>query len=611
MGSKIKFLVLFLITVSSYSQGVVTQNGRLQVVGNEIRNKNNIPFSVAGNSFFWSGFQGDGGFFYEASVVDKLATDWNSQLVRAAMAVEQADSGRGYISDPAGEVAKIKPVIDAAIANDIYVIIDFHTHYAHDYLTQAKTFFTQMVREYGGNDHVIYEIYNEPKGDQGNQTATWNNQIKPYAEEVIKSIRDEEVRLGYTSKLIVVGTPFFSQGVDVASLNPISNSSDNNIAYTLHFYSGTHSQFLRNKAITAMDNGIALFVTEWGSVNASGMGSANVSETNAWMKFLKERNISSANWSVSDKAEGASIISSGSRIGGLLNDNLTDSGSLVRCIISKWNDEATFSNCAIGESTVDPTPTPTPGGTGDCAGIAPPNAPARQGVKVQIETVVGTVDTASKANSDFRSAGLSTGSRSVDCEAVITGFIPGEAASFRIETTRSTEYTFFIELSSTASNFTLELQRDAGTVTLASQAIPNTGGLENYTALVISGVILPNGKPDIAIAIGGTGVGSVNIESFTYVPDSEVLSIDDLSLNKTNINIYPNPVQDKLYISTTDNKDVANTSYAIYSISGATMVPSTELTSQEVNTELLLAGVYFIVIEKSGRQTTTIKFVKE
>src|SRR5690606_41644798 len=49
--------------------------------------------------------------------------------------------------------------------------------------------------------------------------------------------------------LIIVGTPTWSQDVDVASNDPITGYS--NIAYTLHFYAGTHGQFLRDKASTA------------------------------------------------------------------------------------------------------------------------------------------------------------------------------------------------------------------------------------------------------------------------------------------------------------------------------------------------------------------------
>ena len=58
----------------------------------------------------------------------------------------------------------------------------------------------------------------------------------------------------------------------IASENPIKGY--NNIAYTLHFYAASHKQWLMNKAQKALDNGVALIVTEWGSVLADGGGEA-------------------------------------------------------------------------------------------------------------------------------------------------------------------------------------------------------------------------------------------------------------------------------------------------------------------------------------------------
>jgi len=78
------------------------------------------------------------------------------------MAVEQADGGRGFVNNPDAELARVRRVVDAAIANDIYVIIDFYTHNAENHLSEARTFFRQMVREYGDNDHVFMKFIMNP-----------------------------------------------------------------------------------------------------------------------------------------------------------------------------------------------------------------------------------------------------------------------------------------------------------------------------------------------------------------------------------------------------------------------------------------------------------------
>lgn len=320
----LKKLLLSLLVLVSYSiigQTIVDAHGRLRVQGNKIVDKNQNPVSIAGNSLFWSN-AGDTADFYNSQTVNFLADNWNSSVIRVAMGVNEPwDNGRGYINSPNAQETKIRRVIDAAIAKGIYVIIDWHTHEAEQYTDEAVEFFTKMARIYGDEPNVIYEIYNEPVNQ------SWNT-IKNYAEEVIDGIRSED-----PNNLIIVGTPFYSQRVDIASNNPIN---DNNTAYTLHFYAGTHGNDLRNKARTAMNNGIALFVTEWGTVNADGNGNPDNSSTQTWMNFLRNNDISHANWAVSDKNEGASIVRSGRGINGLRNGQLTASGNLVRGIIRNW-----------------------------------------------------------------------------------------------------------------------------------------------------------------------------------------------------------------------------------------------------------------------------------
>jgi endoglucanase len=302
----------------------------LSVSGNQIR-AGGQPASFAGNSLFWSNTGWGGERYYNANVVRWLKTDWKSNIVRAAMGVE--DQG-GFLQDPNGNRARVRVVVDAAIANDLYVIIDWHSHHAESYRSNAVAFFQDMARTYGTRNHVIYEIYNEPL------QISWSGQIKPYAQAVISAIRAID-----PDNLIIVGTPTWSQDVDVAAADPIAGT---NIAYTLHFYAGTHGQFLRDKAQTALNRGVALFVTEWGSVNANGDGGVNTNETNAWMNFLKARGISHANWALNDKAEGASALVPGaSTSGGWSASQLTPSGTLAKQIISGWG------------ST---TPPPPPGG---------------------------------------------------------------------------------------------------------------------------------------------------------------------------------------------------------------------------------------------------------
>ncbi len=284
------------------------------------------PGSIAGMSLFWSNDGWGGEKYYNADVVRELKNNWNAKLVRAAMGINGDDEeGAGsYIQSRESNVRKVKTVVNAAIEHDMYVIIDWHAHKAENFRNESIEFFREMSALYGNYNNVIYEIYNEPLA------VSWSGVIKPYAEAVIRAIREND-----PDNLIIVGTPSWSQEVDQAAADPITSSV--NIAYTLHFYAGTHHQWLRDKAAAALASGIPLFVTEWGAVDANGDGNVNQAETQAWITFMKNNNISHANWALNDKAEGASALVPGaSANGGWSDSQLTESGRLIKNIIKNW-----------------------------------------------------------------------------------------------------------------------------------------------------------------------------------------------------------------------------------------------------------------------------------
>ena len=298
----------------------VADHGALSVSGNHIVDSHVKPVALAGVSFFWSNTGWGEEKFYNADAVGHFAKDWHVSLVRAAMG---ADFGGDYLTDPAANQARAETVIDAAIANGIYVLIDWHSHHAEQNPQAAATFFTAMAQKYGTTPNVIYEIYNEPLN-----TDTWSGGVKPYAETVVAAIRAVD-----PDNLIVVGSPTWSQDVDIAAADPIKAT---NIAYTLHFYAGSHKQELRTKANKAMALGVPLFVTEWGTVNANGNGGVDAAETYKWQSYMQAHCLSQANWSVSDKPESASLFKPGASPTGPWSDaDLTPSGKLVRDIVMK------------------------------------------------------------------------------------------------------------------------------------------------------------------------------------------------------------------------------------------------------------------------------------
>ena len=292
-------------------------HGLLEVNGNRIVNKNNEPVSLAGNSFFWSNDGWGGEKYYNSEVVSWLKEDWNTSIVRASMGVE--DPG-GYLDNKTANKDRVKIIIDAAIQEGIYVIVDWHSHHAEDYVDEAIIFFEEIASLYGDNDNVIYEIYNEPLD------ISWSETIKPYAISVISAIRAID-----PDNLIVVGTPEWSQRIDLAAADPIIGFP--NIAYTLHFYTVYHNQWLRDRASAALDDGIAIFVSEWGSIGYSIVDT----EANNWMTWCFTNKIIHCNWAVNDKEEEWSILVPGASTNGNWNDNdLTEAGKLAKNIILNW-----------------------------------------------------------------------------------------------------------------------------------------------------------------------------------------------------------------------------------------------------------------------------------
>ncbi|HEU4325982.1 MAG TPA: cellulase family glycosylhydrolase [Roseiflexaceae bacterium] len=291
----------------------VAQHGKLRVSGSKLVNKNGTPIQLKGMSSH--GLQWYGQFMNQSSV-SYLASNWKATVVRAAMYIDEG----GYLTNRTAMKQKVKDIVQYAETAGIYVIIDWHILNPGDpniHLAEAKAFWQEMATLYKGKQHVLYEIANEPNG------VTWGSSIKPYAEQVISVIRAVD-----PNTVIIVGTGEWSQKVDDAAASPLAYS---NIMYALHFYSGTHTQWLRDRADAAMARGIAIFVTEWGTSDASGNGGPYLSEAQAWVDWMKSRQISWANWSLSNKAESSAALTSGaSTTGGWTDSNLTASGRFVR-----------------------------------------------------------------------------------------------------------------------------------------------------------------------------------------------------------------------------------------------------------------------------------------
>lgn len=233
-----------------------------------------------------------------------IKKNWKANTVRLALYTSDYN---GYCTGDAANRKALEQRIDKgvqyAVKAGLYVIIDWHILNDGNpriYEKQAVRFFRKMASKYKNHTNVIYEICNEPNGG-----TSWST-IKKYAKKVVKAIRAKD-----KNGVILIGTPNWSQDVDIAAGSPLKGYK--NIMYTLHFYAGTHGADLRNKAAAALKQGLPLFVSEFGISDASGNGALNKKEGKQWLKFLKNHKISYVGWNLSNKDESSALLKSSTR----------------------------------------------------------------------------------------------------------------------------------------------------------------------------------------------------------------------------------------------------------------------------------------------------------
>jgi endoglucanase len=301
----------------------VGMHGQLKVVGTELQDGSGDPVQLKGVSSQWLNYESK--TFPESKPALQWARDnWKLSVIRAAMGV---DASGGYLgttttnANPTAMLTKVQTIVQNAIDLGIYVIVDWHTSAAvkatgATQAAQASEFFAMMAQKYGNTPNVIYEDYNEPNN------VTWA-QIKPYHQAVVAAIRAID-----PDNVIILGTPTYSQDVDVAAADPVGGT---NLMYTLHFYACTHKQSLRDKGTTALSMGLPLFITEFGATPADGgvvrSGDPYVceDEANNWFAWMAQHKISGASWKLDQCTDTSCILTAAAPVDGPWTDDVPTS----------------------------------------------------------------------------------------------------------------------------------------------------------------------------------------------------------------------------------------------------------------------------------------------
>lgn len=300
----------------------VSQHGQLSVKNGQLVDKSGKGYQLRGMSTHGLTWFPE---FVNESAFKTLRDDWNTNVVRLAMYVDEWGNGQCYMGNKSGSLELLEKGVDICIKLDMYVIIDWHVLNPGDpskYTNEAKSFFETVSKRYAKYPNVIYEICNEPNGG-----ASWSGNIKPYAEKIIPVIRKNA-----PNSVIIVGTPTWSQEIDKPLSDPLSYK---NVMYAFHFYAATHAG-LRSNVENCVAQGLPVFVSEFGTCDASGGGANDFNETQKWLSYFDKQGISYCNWSICNKDETCSVLRPGTSANGNWSESdLTENGKWIHNWLKK------------------------------------------------------------------------------------------------------------------------------------------------------------------------------------------------------------------------------------------------------------------------------------
>ena len=216
--------------------------------------------------------------------------------------------------------------VELARSEDMYAIIDWHILSDGDpnrYLDEAKLFFAEMAEKYRDHNNVLYEICNEPNG------VDWPT-VKRYAEQVIGVIREKD-----PDAVVIVGSPDWSKALRDVAADPLPFG---NVLYTFHFYAASHGEEYRSMLEELSEQGLPVFVTEYGVTAASGGHPRDLESADAWIELLEKENISYCMWSYSAAPEPCSALRSGVlKYSGFTRDDYNATGQWLLDTLARYD----------------------------------------------------------------------------------------------------------------------------------------------------------------------------------------------------------------------------------------------------------------------------------
>ena len=312
-----------ILEAPSFQKGTpVFTHGALEVNGIHIIDKNSEVFQLRGVSTH--GIQWYSQYTTEETF-KTLRDDWQINAIRLAL---YADTESRYPENQEAYTTILENAITAATNLGLYVIVDWHILADGDPLLHqedASTFFDYFSTKYQNYPNLIFELCNEPNGGK----VSWDESIKPYADTLLKVIRKNS-----PNTLVIVGTPKWCQ----SPLSVVRNRIDDpQVVYAFHFYANSHKDPLRETLENAIVKyELPLFVSEFGTCDASGTGDINIEQSNTWLDLLDQYQISWMNWSLCDKDESSALLVPNASSANWSDEALTENGHFIKARLQSY-----------------------------------------------------------------------------------------------------------------------------------------------------------------------------------------------------------------------------------------------------------------------------------
>ena len=318
----------------------IEDNGLLRVEGAQLVNSAGLPVRLRGASSHGINFNPQKSYVNPENM--RLMRAWGANVFRVARYVIWGNDLRELIPNHTA-LQTVEPAIRAIIDAGMYAIVDWHVLKDLDpllYKHEALQFFLDVHRRFEDVAHaLIFEIANEPNpGVDGKARVTWEDNIKPYADWIISELRRARIH-----NVVLVPTSHWSQHPLEPRNLPLDD--DENVMFTTHFYASDehHRQDIRPELEDAIQAGVPLFISEWGSTGRHGNEAIDECMVDDWIDLLDRHGLSWVYWWFgahdADHDESSSVLHAGSPFSGPYEDaQVKQSGRILRRLLWSTSD---------------------------------------------------------------------------------------------------------------------------------------------------------------------------------------------------------------------------------------------------------------------------------